>query len=139
MITMAPRVTISQELYDHLKDKDGTIAKSLDKMILGKTTAAAPKKAKKRKFPESGTLYTSILNAFDLYTAKPLSRKQILEYVNEDLKDSQSAKDYPDWYNYETNLNWRSRFSTTIDNRLLTLVRSNKLRREDGLFYLVRN
>tara|TARA_B100000676_G_C17917941_1_gene753808 strand:+ start:618 stop:1037 length:420 start_codon:yes stop_codon:yes gene_type:complete len=139
MITMAPRVTISQELYDHLKDKDGTIAKNLDNMILGKTTKSAPKKAKKRKFPESHILYSSILNAFNPIEPKPLSRRDILEHVNKDLAKTSIPKEFPSWYNQETNLSWRSRFSTTIDNRLLTLIRSKRIKREDGLFYLARD
>ena len=139
MITMAPRITISEELYNHLKNLgfDGTLATQLDKLVLGRFKRQ--NKEKKRKFPESEILVTSILNAFNPLEPKPLSRREILEYVNEDLKNSNSAKQYPKWYNYETNLNWRSRFSVTIDNRLMALVRANRLRREDGLFYLARN
>ena len=137
MVTMAPQIRISQELYKHLKTLGGTMSKNLDKIVLGRETKPIERK-KKRKLPESSILYTSILSAFNPIEPKPISRREILEHVNEDLKDSQSAKDYPQWFDYETNLNWRSKFSMTIDNRLFALVRSNRLRREDGLFYLVR-
>ena len=132
---MAPRVTISQELFDHLKQQDGTISKNLDKIILGKTTDAAPTRTKKRKFPESEILYSAILDTFD-NTYQPKTRQEILEHVNNSLAKTDVPKKYPSWYNYETNTSWRSRFSTTIDNRLLTLVRSKQLRRVDGNFYI---
>ena len=134
MVTMAPTIRISQDLYKHLKNLSGTMSKNLDRLVLGK--AMPVRTTPKRKFPESNILYSAILDTWGGDKDIPKTRREILEYVNEHLKSSDEATKYPKWYDYENNLNWKSRFSVTIDHRIFSLVRSNRLRREESNLYL---
>ena len=129
---MAPRIRISEELYKHLKLLgSGTLSKRLDKIVLGKETKPIERK-KKRKFPESAVLYPAILGAFK-DTNEPKTRKEILEHVDKTLRSTDEVNKYPKWF--DNNMSWRSAFSITMDNRIMNLVRSNTLRREDGKIY----
>ena len=135
MITMAPTIRISEQLYTHLKTLDGTMSKNLDKIILGKE-ATPVTRPPKRKFPESEILYAAIVNTWKDNKQEAKTRRDILEHVNEVLHKTEIGYKYPKWYDYENNLNWKSRFSITIDHRIYALVRSSRLRREDSNLYL---
>lgn len=129
---MAPQIRISDELYKHLKSLDGTMSKNLDKIVLGKEPKPiAP--TKKRKFPESEILFSAILGTFE-DTNESKARREILEHVDKTLRSTDEVIKYPKWF--DNNMNWRSPFSRTIDNRIFTLVRSNKLTRKGGNLYL---
>ena len=129
---MAPQIRISDELYKHLKSLDGTMSKNLDKIVLGKEPKPiAP--TKKRKFPESEILFSAILGTFE-DTNESKARREILEHVDKTLRSTDEVIKYPKWF--DNNMNWRSPFSRTIDNRIFTLVRSNKLTRKGRNLYL---
>lgn len=128
---MAPQIRISDELYKHLKSLNGTMSKNLDKIVLGKEHKPITL-TKKRKFPESAVLYPTILGAFK-GTNGPKTRKEILEHVNKTLRSTDEVIKYPTFFDEWEH--FRSRFQTTIDNRIMNLVRSNTLRREHGKIY----
>lgn len=137
------QIRISNRLYNHLKSLGGVMSKNLDELVFGKkdTNPLTPESIdamlEEGLIPDSPQLYSAIMLCWSDHSAAK-TRAQIITTAKDyflNLNDIETRKILYKEFFYDMN-SYRSKFQTTIDNRITNLVRAGIIRREDGKLFL---
>ncbi len=147
------QIRISNRLYEHLKSMGGVMSKNLDELVFGKPDNNPLSQDKlddmleQATIPDSVMLYSAILLSWGdknkVYENiedwnKSITRSTIVANVKdyfEELADIEIRKTLMPTFFHDMD-NYRSKFQTTIDNRLTNLVRAGVLERKDGKYLI---
>lgn len=136
-------IRISNRLYEHLKSLGGVMSKNLDELVFGKkdTNALTPESIdtmlEKASAPDSPMLYSAIMLCWSDHSAE-ITRGEIIQSIEEKFSSLNSLETrkmlLPSFY---VDMHApRSKFQTTIDNRINNLVRAGVIKRKDGKLLL---
>ena len=139
---MSKQIRISDRLYNHLKAKNVTMSKYLEGLVFEDAEYPKPVTTNYKNYKQvpSTFLYACILDKFiDFrvsYTDVGFSRREILNHSLQLLQKQDWTSIYPRWFSNP--LEHRSKFSTTIDNRIFHYLRSEILIKKDDKYYLAK-